>query len=117
MPILPLDHPEPFAATLGVMLYPAMDKADPAKARAFAAQWLGEPLRRLREAGHLLTYDALERIAIDAGQPLIDLDEAMRDQLADSAPGAPMRMPSHMAVVCIRFSVSLGNVCAACSKP
>jgi hypothetical protein len=82
MPILPLDHPEPFAATLGVMLYPAMDKADPPKARAFAAQWLGEPLRRLREAGHLLTYDALERIAIDAGQPLIDLNERWQGGLA-----------------------------------
>jgi hypothetical protein len=35
MPILPLDHPEPFAATLGVMLYP--DEADTPKARAYAA--------------------------------------------------------------------------------
>jgi len=25
MPILPLDYPEPFAATLGVMLYPSME--------------------------------------------------------------------------------------------
>jgi hypothetical protein len=37
MPILPLDYPEPFAATLGVMLYPATDEADARKARAFAA--------------------------------------------------------------------------------
>ena len=36
MPILPLDHPEPFAATLGVMLYPGADNDDPLKARAFA---------------------------------------------------------------------------------
>lgn len=35
MPILPLDHPEQFAATLGVMLYPATDETDPPKARAF----------------------------------------------------------------------------------
>jgi hypothetical protein len=46
MPILPLDSPEPFAATLGVMLYPGTDKSDQAKARAFAARWLAEPLRR-----------------------------------------------------------------------
>jgi hypothetical protein len=38
MPILPLDHPEPSAATLGVMLYP--DEADALKARAYAAQFL-----------------------------------------------------------------------------
>jgi hypothetical protein len=40
MPLLPLDYPVPFAATLGVMLYPAMDEVDPPKARAFAAQYL-----------------------------------------------------------------------------
>jgi hypothetical protein len=28
MPTLPLDHPEPFSATLGVMLYPATDEAN-----------------------------------------------------------------------------------------
>jgi hypothetical protein len=64
------------------MLYPAMDNADPPKACAFAAQWLGEPLRRLREGGHRPTYDALERIAIDAGQPLIDLNERWQGGLA-----------------------------------
>jgi hypothetical protein len=73
MPILPLDHPEPFAATLGVMLYPAMDEEDPPKARAFAAQVLAEPVRRLREAGPHLSYDALARIVMDAGQRLTDL--------------------------------------------
>jgi hypothetical protein len=30
MPILPLDHPDPFAATLGVMLYPGADDDPPA---------------------------------------------------------------------------------------
>jgi hypothetical protein len=34
-----LDHPEPFAATLGVMLYPAMDKADPPKAPLPRSGW------------------------------------------------------------------------------
>jgi hypothetical protein len=75
MPTLPLDHPEPFLATLGVMLYPGLDDEDPLKARAFTAQWLGEPLRRLHEAGLTLTYDALLRIATDSGPSLLDLDK------------------------------------------
>ena len=33
MPALPLDHPEPFAATLGVMLYPVTDEVDPPNGR------------------------------------------------------------------------------------
>ena len=52
MPILPLDYSEPFAATLGVMLYPATVEADSRKARAFAAQFLAEPIRRLYD-GHI----------------------------------------------------------------
>jgi hypothetical protein len=75
MPILPLDYPEPFAATLGVMLYPATDEADARKARAFAAQFLAEPIRRFYEAGHTLTHDALLGITMDAGQRLTDLEE------------------------------------------
>ena len=55
MPILPLNHPEPFSATLGVMLYP--DEADALKARAFAAQYLAEPMRRLYKAGGTLSHD------------------------------------------------------------
>ncbi len=43
MPILPLDHPEPYSATLGVMLYP--DEADAPKARAYAAQYLARAFR------------------------------------------------------------------------
>jgi hypothetical protein len=34
MPILPLNHPEPFATTLGVILFPALEEQ--AMARAFA---------------------------------------------------------------------------------
>lgn len=75
MPILPLDHVEPFAATLGVMLYPATDDVDPHKARAFAAQWLATPLREFHEAGHKLTYDQLAGIVNDAGEPLTELDK------------------------------------------
>lgn len=75
MPILPFDHPEPFAATLGVMLYPGTDGTDPRNARAFAAHYLAEPLRRFHEADHALPYDALKRIAHDSGQRLTDLDK------------------------------------------
>jgi hypothetical protein len=75
MPILPLDHPEPFAATLGVMLYPATDPDDPPKARAFAAHWLAEPLRRFDQDGHRLSYETLLRIATDGGCPLTDFDD------------------------------------------
>jgi hypothetical protein len=82
MPILPLDHPEPFAATLGVMLYPATDSTDTATARAFASQMLAEPIRLLHEAGYVLSYETLERITTDAGQPLIDLHERWEGGLA-----------------------------------
>lgn len=75
MLILPLDHPEPFAATLGVMLYPGADEMERRQARAYAAQYLAEPIRRLHEAGGNLSYDALLRVASDAGQRLDDLDK------------------------------------------
>jgi hypothetical protein len=75
MPILPLDHPEPFAATLGVMLYPGTDEEEQSKARSFKAHWLAEPLRRFHEAGHQLSYDALARITMDGGALLTDLDD------------------------------------------
>ena len=73
MPILPLDYPEPFAAVLGTMLYP--NEGEAAKRRAFAAQYLAEPIRRLEAAGGVLSYDDLLRIAKDAGGRLDDLDK------------------------------------------
>ena len=78
MPILPFDHPEPFAATLGVMLYPGTDGKDPDNARAFTAQYLAKPLQSFHEAGHTLPYHSLARIAQDAGQPLTDLEKRWR---------------------------------------
>jgi len=57
MPILPLDHPEPFAATLGTMLYPGVNDIDVSKARAFVAQWLAkQPYQWFHEAGHRLRF-------------------------------------------------------------
>jgi hypothetical protein len=73
MPVLPLEHFEPFAATLGVMLYPGLDEDDQRKARAFAAQWLAIPVRRLYEAGHTMPNDALARIVMDGGTLLTDV--------------------------------------------
>ena len=82
MPILPLDHPEPFAATLGVMLYPGTDDDDRRKARAFAAKWLAEPFRRFREVGGRLSNDELERLVMDGGARLSDLDDRWRGGVA-----------------------------------
>lgn len=82
MPILPLDHPEPFAATLGVMLYPGTDNNDPLKARAFASRWLARPIQCCEAAGHKISRDDLLRIAMDAGQRLDDLDERWWDGTA-----------------------------------
>lgn len=82
MPILPLDHPEPFAATLGVMLYPGVDGADRRKALAFAAQFLAEPLQRHSTAGRRLPYEALLQIAKGAGERLMDLDSRWHGGLA-----------------------------------
>lgn len=82
MPILPLDHPEPLAATLGVMLYPGIDEESQKKARAFAAQFLAEPLRQFHAAGGVLAYEDLARIASDSGVPLDDLQDRWRDGTA-----------------------------------
>jgi hypothetical protein len=72
MLILPLDHSEPYFATLGVMLYPAVDDADPPKARAYVAQVLARAFSRFREAGGSPPYDVLAPVLMDAGEPLND---------------------------------------------
>lgn len=79
MPILPLDHPEPLAATLGVMLYPGFDEQSRQRARAFAAQFLAEPIRRFAEAGGTLSHDQLMRIVTDGGAPLDDIQDRWWD--------------------------------------
>jgi hypothetical protein len=75
MPILPLDHPEPFSATLGVMLYPATDEAETLKARAYAAQFLAKAVWRFQEEGGDPPFEILGPIYLDAGEPLDDLEE------------------------------------------
>jgi hypothetical protein len=73
VPVLPVDYPEPFVAVFGTMLYP--NEGEEAQRRAFAAQCLAEPIRRLEAAGGLLAYDQLLRIVKDGGTRLDDLDE------------------------------------------
>lgn len=75
MPVLPLDQPEPFAATLGVMLYPGEGDPDVRKAKAFTAHYLAEPIRQLWEAGQMLSPETLTRIVLDGGERLDDLDK------------------------------------------
>ena len=82
MPILPLDHPEPFAATLRVMLYPGTDHRDPQRARAFASHYLAAPIREFQEAGGTLSHDDLMRIVMDGGERLDDLDDRWWDGTA-----------------------------------
>ncbi len=75
MPILPLDSPEPFAATLGVMLYPGAEEGEPQKAAAFASQYLASPSREARRNGFELRHQDLALIAEKCGAVLGDLDE------------------------------------------
>jgi hypothetical protein len=72
---LPLNHLEPFAATLGVMLYPGVETAEQRRARVFATHYLGNPPRQIYEVGGRLPYEDLVRIATDASARLDDLDK------------------------------------------
>src|SRR5258707_7627362 len=73
MPVLPVDYPEPFAAVLGTMLY--RNEGESAQRRAFAAQYLAEPIRRFEAAGGALAYNDLSLIVKDGGARLDDLDQ------------------------------------------
>jgi hypothetical protein len=68
MPILPVDHPQPLYATIGVMLYPTTDELDPPKARAFAAHRFANLIRHLDEAGFSPSYEDLLRVVLDQGE-------------------------------------------------
>ncbi len=74
MPTLPFDHPEPFAATLGVMLYPGTDEGDRRRAGAFTSQYLAKPLTEFHQAGGRLNYKDLAAISEGSGERLDDLD-------------------------------------------
>ena len=82
MPILPLSHPEPFTAVLGVMLHPREE--DQAKAEALAFQYLGAPLEKFHRRGGELPRSDLERLA-ESGRLLTDLDSEKRWYQATAA--------------------------------
>jgi len=81
MLLLPLDHPEPFAATLGVMLYPGSDDGECRKAKAFASQLLAAPISQSRGAGHDISYEVLAQLHGDGGEILVDLQKRWRGGL------------------------------------
>jgi hypothetical protein len=82
MPILPLGHPKPFAATLGVMLYPGASESDARKARAFASGHLVDPPQRLRDAGRTRPAESLFATVMDSDQDFTDLDQRWERGLA-----------------------------------
>jgi len=71
MPILPLDAPEPFIATVGVMLYPSEDEAP--QARAYAAQYLASLLQSHPDKASLFSTEQIQTLFAEAGLPLKDI--------------------------------------------
>ena len=74
---LPFDQPDPFAATLGVMLYPG--ESEVRKARAFTARFLSGSVRLAEEDGYIPSITTLQKIVMDGGEPLDDLEHRRRD--------------------------------------
>lgn len=72
--ILPLDHPEPLAATLGIMLFPGAEESNRRKAAAYASQVAAGAVRLANEDGHHVSYETLLRLTLDAGERPDDLD-------------------------------------------
>lgn len=77
MPYLPFDHPEPFAATLGVMLYPGADERE--KAEGFAAHYLAGPLKEAMAKDVLVDPQVFLQIATSGGVVLDDLHKCWQD--------------------------------------
>ena len=75
MAILPLDTPEPFAATLGVMHYPGLDEPERARANAFASHWLAGPLSQSIQRGYQPADQTLRYIALGGGHELPDVEQ------------------------------------------
>lgn len=78
MPTLHFGHHEPFALTLGTMLYPGTNNGDPEKARAFGTQWLAGCLRKFHEDGHRLSVERMARLLEDCGAFLTDAEARLR---------------------------------------
>jgi hypothetical protein len=74
VPILPLDHIEPFAATLGIMHYPGTDDADRRHAAAFTSKFLASVMADDRRAAGLIARPDLVELCTAARFELADLD-------------------------------------------
>lgn len=82
MPILPLDQPDPFMAVLGVMHYPGLDDESCAKARAFTARLLAEPVRQYLDSGQTLSNEILGQLVSDGSAPTDDWEKQQRAGIA-----------------------------------
>ena len=70
MPVLSLDYPEPYALTLGIMLFPGDDEPDRQQAKAFASHYVTERLPLLNRMGLSLSDEELNRVLDDANPPV-----------------------------------------------
>ena len=67
MPDLPLHHIEPFAAVLGVMLFPALDEKERSRRDGFVADHLARAIKEYENGGgQTLTADVLRQLLFDA---------------------------------------------------
>lgn len=82
MPILPMDHPEPFAAVLGKMLYPGLSEDEIIKANSFTALYLAEPIQQCVDAGHAISSEDLLKIA--AGKRDVPEDYKKRRMIGET---------------------------------
>lgn len=69
MPVLPLDHPEPFAAILGIMLYPGQGQEQRRNADTFTRYYLAEPLAEYERKGHRLSPEQKPVVRPTPSQP------------------------------------------------
>ncbi len=76
MPTLPMNHPEPLAATLGVMHYPGAEGNDRAHAAAFAAQFVAAAVK---SQGGTIDDMTAARLFRDAGVPLGEWETRARE--------------------------------------
>lgn len=72
--ILPLDHLEPLAATLGIMLYPD----EPQKAEAYAKWFLSRAIQKEIADGHKVAYETMRKFACAAPPCMHDVDLRLR---------------------------------------
>ena len=64
------------------MPYPGQDESDQRRARAWGAQYLAEPVRRIREEGGSIAESMLAQLHADSGMPLESVKLRWRDGIA-----------------------------------